>query len=106
MCPRDPEVTPNIRLSDDYNITSVVKFPSKYWYFSQVSVKADFHRTIIIRSLEFAFLQSRTCGSELGPQFLSSAGVKVLTCTLVSYEIGMHVWPMGMQSIRRGFDVV
>ena len=57
MCPRDPEATPNIQLSDDYNITSVVKFPSKYWYFSQVSVKADFHPTITIRSLEFAFLQ-------------------------------------------------
>jgi hypothetical protein len=57
MCPRDPEATPNIRLSDDYNITSVVKFPSKFWYFSQVSVKADFHPTITICSLEFAFLQ-------------------------------------------------
>jgi len=61
MCPRDPKATPNIRLSDDYNITSIVKFLSKYWYFSQVSVKADFHRTITIRSLEFAFLQSVMC---------------------------------------------
>src|ERR1700689_245269 len=57
MCPRDPKATPNIRLSDDYNITSVVKFLSKFWYFSQVSVKADFHPTITIHSLEFAFLQ-------------------------------------------------
>jgi len=57
MCLRNPEATPNIWLSDDYNITSIVKFPSKYRHFSQVSVKADFHPTITICSLEFAFLQ-------------------------------------------------
>ena len=66
MCPRDPKATPNIRLSDDYNITSVVKFLSKFWYFSQVSVKADFHPTITIRSLEFAFVQSITVYNQAG----------------------------------------
>jgi hypothetical protein len=60
MCLRDPKATPNIWLSNDYNITFIVKFPSKFWYFNLVSVKADFHPIITIHSLEFAFLQRIT----------------------------------------------
>jgi len=48
MCLKYPEAAENIQILDDYNMTSVVKFPSKYWYFSQVSVKADFYPTIKI----------------------------------------------------------
>ena len=96
MCPRDPEATLNIRLSDDYNITSVVKFPSKYWYFSQVSVKADFHPTITIRSLEFAFLQSVTKGGMTKIHVFEVARL---------YESGGLVWVGGGRALTGGYGM-
>lgn len=42
------------------HLTMIVKYLWKKWDFSQVSVRVDFHQTITILLLEFAFLQSVT----------------------------------------------
>ena len=54
MCPKGPE---NIRLSDDYNMTSIVKFPSKSRTFSQILVKFDFYQIIAVQSRIFTFTE-------------------------------------------------
>ena len=53
LCSKGPK---NIQLPDDYNMTSIVKFPSKSRTFSQILVKFDFHQTIAIQSHEFSLL--------------------------------------------------